>query len=85
MPFRNILPRVVEKLFISKRYPAFLFIKLNYGVFIDLGGMDGLIYITDISWKRISHPSEVLSLGQKINVKVIKFDEEKRRVSLGYK
>ena len=57
----------------------------DYGVFIDLGGMDGLIYITDISWKRISHPSEVLSLGQKINVKVIKFDEEKRRVSLGYK
>ena len=57
----------------------------DYGVFIDLGGMDGLIYITDISWKRISHPSEVLSLGQKINVKVIKYDEEKHRVSLGYK
>ncbi len=57
----------------------------DYGVFVDLGGMDGLIYITDISWKRISHPSEILSLGQKINVKVIKYDEEKRRVSLGYK
>jgi small subunit ribosomal protein S1 len=57
----------------------------DYGVFVDLGGMDGLIYITDISWKRISHPSEVLSLGQKINVKVIKYDEEKHRVSLGYK
>ncbi|MHB8232522.1 MAG: 30S ribosomal protein S1 [bacterium] len=57
----------------------------DYGVFVDLGGMDGLIYITDISWKRISHPTEILSLGQKINVKVIKYDEEKRRVSLGYK
>ncbi len=57
----------------------------DYGVFVDLGGMDGLIYITDISWKRISHPSEVLNLGQKINVKVIKYDEEKHRVSLGYK
>ncbi len=57
----------------------------DYGVFVDLGGMDGLIYITDISWKRISHPSEILSLGQKINVKVIKYDEEKHRVSLGYK
>ena len=57
----------------------------DYGVFVDLGGMDGLIYITDISWKRISHPSEILNLGQKINVKVIKYDEEKHRVSLGYK
>ncbi|HEC24680.1 MAG TPA: S1 RNA-binding domain-containing protein, partial [bacterium] len=57
----------------------------DYGVFVDLGGMDGLIYITDISWKRISHPSEVLSLGQKINVKVIKYDKERHRVSLGYK
>ncbi len=57
----------------------------DYGVFVDLGGMDGLIYITDISWKRISHPSAVLSLGQKINVKVIKYDKEKGRVSLGYK
>ncbi|MHB1662097.1 MAG: 30S ribosomal protein S1 [bacterium] len=57
----------------------------DYGVFVDLGGMDGLIYITDISWKRISHPTEILSLGQKINVKVIKYDEEKHRVSLGYK
>ncbi len=57
----------------------------DYGVFVDLGGMDGLIYITDISWKRISHPSGILNLGQKINVKVIKYDEEKHRVSLGYK
>lgn len=57
----------------------------DYGVFVDLGGMDGLIYITDISWKRISHPSEILSLGQKINVKILKYDEEKHRVSLGYK
>jgi len=57
----------------------------DYGVFVDLGGMDGLIYITDISWKRISHPSEILNLGQKINVKVIKYDQEKHRVSLGYK
>ncbi len=57
----------------------------DYGVFVDLGGMDGLIYITDVSWKRISHPSEVLNLGEKIKVKVIKYDKEKNRVSLGYK
>ncbi len=57
----------------------------DYGVFVDLGGLDGLIYITDISWKRISHPSEVFYLGQKVKVKVIKYDKEKNRVSLGYK
>ena len=57
----------------------------NYGAFIDLGTIDGLVHIADISWSRISHPSEVLSLGQKIQVKVIKFDAEKKQVSLGIK
>lgn len=57
----------------------------DFGAFIDLGGVDGLLYITDISWGRISHPSEVLTLGQKIDVVVIEFDEEKRRISLGLK
>lgn len=57
----------------------------NYGAFIDLGTIDGLIHIADISWSRITHPSEVLSLGQKIKVKVIKYDVEKRQVSLGLK
>lgn len=57
----------------------------NYGAFIDLGGIDGLLHVTDISWKRISHPSEVLSLGQTIKVQVIKFDDATKRVSLGMK
>ena len=57
----------------------------NFGVFIDLGGVDGLLYITDISWGRISHPSEVLQLNQKINVAVLDFDENKKRISLGLK
>ena len=57
----------------------------DYGVFIDLGGIDGLIYITDISWKRIKHPSDVVSLGQDIVAVVLKIDLEKRRVSLGLK
>ena len=57
----------------------------DYGAFIDLGSVDGLLHVTDISWSRISHPSEVLSLGQKINVKVIKFNEETKRISLGMK
>ena len=57
----------------------------NFGVFIDLGGVDGLLHITDISWGRISHPSEVLQLDQKVNVVVLDFDEDKKRISLGMK
>ncbi len=56
-----------------------------YGCFIDLGGVDGLIHITDLSWGRISHPSEVLSLDQKINVVILDFNEEKTRIALGLK
>jgi small subunit ribosomal protein S1 len=57
----------------------------NFGVFIDLGGVDGLLHITDISWGRINHPEEVLQLDQKVNVVVLDFDDEKRRISLGMK
>jgi len=57
----------------------------DYGVFIDLGGIDGLMHITDISWGRINHPSEVLTLGSKIKVKILQFDREHQRVSLGLK
>jgi small subunit ribosomal protein S1 len=57
----------------------------DFGAFLDLGGVDGLLYITDISWGRINHPSEVLKLDQKLNVVVLDFDDEKRRISLGLK
>ncbi|MEM6804044.1 MAG: 30S ribosomal protein S1 [Bacteroidota bacterium] len=57
----------------------------NFGVFIDLGGVDGLLHITDISWGRINHPEEVLELDQKVNVVVLEFDDEKKRISLGMK
>ena len=57
----------------------------DFGAFLDLGGVDGLLYITDISWGRITHPSEVLHLNQKINVVVLDFDENKKRISLGLK
>lgn len=57
----------------------------DFGAFLDLGGVDGLLYITDVSWGRINHPSEVLSLNQKINVVVLDFDENKKRISLGLK
>ncbi len=57
----------------------------DFGAFIDLGGVDGLLYITDISWGRVQHPSEVLTNGQKLNVAVLDFDDEKKRISLGLK
>ena len=57
----------------------------DYGAFVDLGGIDGLLHITDIAWRRVRHPSEVLSVGQEITAKVLKYDQEKNRVSLGVK
>ena len=57
----------------------------EYGAFIDLGGVDGLLHVTDISWKRINHPAEVLSLGQTVKVQIIKFNEDTQRISLGMK
>ena len=57
----------------------------SYGVFIDLGGVDGLIHITDLSWGRVSHPQELLQLDQKINVVILDFDDEKKRIALGLK
>jgi small subunit ribosomal protein S1 len=57
----------------------------DYGAFIDLGGIDGLLHITDMAWKRIHHPSEAVQIGQELQVKVLKYDQEKNRVSLGLK
>ena len=57
----------------------------DYGAFVDLGGIDGLLHITDMAWKRVKHPSEVVEIGDEIDVKVLKFDREKMRVSLGLK
>jgi len=57
----------------------------DYGAFVDLGGIDGLLHITDISWSRINHPSEALNIGDELNVKIIKYDQEAKKVSLGIK
>ncbi|MCG5501288.1 S1 RNA-binding domain-containing protein, partial [Ectothiorhodospira lacustris] len=57
----------------------------DYGAFLDLGGIDGLLHITDMAWKRVKHPSEVVNIGDEIQVKVLKFDRERNRVSLGLK
>src|SRR3954447_5809659 len=57
----------------------------DYGAFVDLGGIDGLLHITDLAWRRVKHPSEVLSVGDEVTAKILKFDQEKNRVSLGMK
>src|SRR5205085_5035845 len=57
----------------------------DYGVFIDLGGMDGLLHITDMSWGRVKHPSQLFAVGDEVKVKILKYDREKERVSLGLK
>ena len=57
----------------------------DYGAFVDLGGIDGLLHITDLAWRRVKHPSEVLSVGDEVTAKVLRFDQEKNRVSLGLK
>ena len=57
----------------------------SYGVFVDLGGVDGLVHITDLSWSRINHPNEILELDQKLNVVILDFDDDKSRIQLGLK
>ena len=57
----------------------------DYGAFVDLGGVDGLLHVSDIAWDRVGKPADVLSLGQEIEVKVLKIDPEKQRISLGMK
>ena len=57
----------------------------DYGAFVDLGGVDGLLHITDMAWKRVKHPSEIVNVGDEVNVKVLKYDRERTRVSLGLK
>ena len=57
----------------------------DFGVFVDLGGIDGLLHITDISWGRVNHPSEIIQINEEITVKVIEYDSERKRVSLGLK
>ncbi len=57
----------------------------DYGAFVDLGGVDGLLHVTDIAWRRINHPTEALQIGQTVNVQVIRFNPETQRISLGMK
>jgi len=76
---------LIEKLETGKEIEGIVKNIADYGVFVDLGGVDGLLHITDISWQRVNHPSEKLSIGDKITVKILSYDKEKMRVSLGLK
>ncbi len=77
--------KLLKKIYEGSKIKGIVKNLTDYGAFIDLGGLDGLLHITDISWKRIKHPKEILKIGQKIKTKIIKFDKEKIRVSLGLK
>lgn len=76
---------LIETLAIDKEVEGIVKNLADYGAFVDLGGVDGLLHITDISWQRVNHPSERLSIGDKIKVKILSYDKEKMRVSLGLK
>ncbi len=81
----KIRERTLEAMEEGKLIEGFVKNITDYGVFVDLGGVDGLLHITDISWGRIGHPSEVFKVGDKVSVKVLKYDPDTGRISLGYK
>lgn len=81
----KIRERTLEAMEEGKLIDGFVKNITDYGVFVDLGGVDGLLHITDISWGRIGHPSEVFKVGDKVSVKVLKYDPDTGRISLGYK
>ncbi|WP_435104749.1 30S ribosomal protein S1 [Arhodomonas sp. AD133] len=76
---------LLEKLQEGQTLPGIVKNLTDYGAFVDLGGIDGLLHITDMAWRRVKHPSEVVNVGDEIQVKVLKFDRERNRVSLGLK
>ncbi len=77
--------KLLENLQEGAEFPGVVKNLTDYGAFVDLGGIDGLLHITDMAWRRVKHPSEVVSIGDEIRVKVLKFDRERQRVSLGLK
>lgn len=83
--FEEERSKLLEALSVGAVVPGVVKNLTDYGAFIDLGGMDGLLHITDMAWKRVKHPSELLNVGDEIQVKVIRYDQEKGRVSLGLK
>ncbi|MCC8079401.1 MAG: bifunctional 4-hydroxy-3-methylbut-2-enyl diphosphate reductase/30S ribosomal protein S1 [Oscillospiraceae bacterium] len=82
---RERTEKIWSELEVGKRYDGVVKSLTSYGAFVDIGGVDGMVHVSELSWKRINRPDEVVSVGDEINVYVIGFDREKRRISLGYK
>ena len=76
---------IIEKIQVGEVLEGIVKNVTSYGVFIDLGGVDGLIHITDLSWSRINHPNEIVELDQKLKVVILDFDDSKNRIQLGLK
>jgi small subunit ribosomal protein S1 len=81
----EVRKKVLDTLDVEQTIPGLVKNITNYGVFIDIGGVDGLLHITDMTWGRISHPSEIVKIGDTINVKVLSFDKDNEKISLGMK
>ena len=82
---REAIARIWEEIEVGKRYHGVVKSLTSYGAFVDIGGVDGMVHVSELSWKRISKPADVVSVGDEIDVYVISFDKETRKISLGYK
>ena len=82
---REAQAKIWETIEVGSKYEGVVKSFTNYGAFVDIGGVDGMIHISELSWNRVRHPSDVLEIGQKVNVFVIALDAEKRKISLGYR
>lgn len=82
---KALAKKVWEEIEVGKKYKGIVKSITSYGAFVDIGGVDGLVHITELSWKKVKHPSEVVKVGETIDVSVISFDTEKSRISLGHK
>ena len=82
---REAAAKIWETIEVGAKYTGIVKSFTSYGAFVDIGGVDGMIHISELSWNRVKHPSEVLEIGQEVNVYVIAFDPEKKKISLGYR
>jgi len=82
---REAVAKVWDEIEVGKRYDGVVKSLTSYGAFVDIGGVDGMVHVSELSWKRIGKPADVVAVGDPINVYVISFDKEKRKISLGYK
>ncbi len=82
---RERIESIWNEIEVGKKYHGVVKSLTSYGAFVDIGGIDGMVHVSELSWSRIKQPSDVLSVGDEVDVYVISFDKEKRKISLGYK